>query len=155
MSQRTAGTGTDGNCRQTRCPDETCKSEITETATTDVAVIRENMHTLSKNGTTFSLDDYGTGFSNLINILDLPLHIVKIDKSIVWAYFSGARNVLPHVVKMFKSQNLKIVVEGVETQKMADELAQMGCDYEQGFYFSKPVPSETFLKYVRQINCAE
>ena len=129
--------------------------EITETATTDVAVIRENMHTLSKNGTTFSLDDYGTGFSNLINILDLPLHIVKIDKSIVWAYFSGARNVLPHVVKMFKSQNLKIVVEGVETQKMADELAQMGCDYEQGFYFSKPVPSETFLKYVRQINCME
>ena len=126
--------------------------EITETATTDAGAIRENMQQLLEYGTTFSLDDYGTGFSNLVNILRLPLHIVKIDKSIVWSYFSGTGDILPHVIQMFKNQHLEIVAEGVESQKMAEELAGMGCDYEQGFYFSKPVPENDFLNYVRKMN---
>ena len=126
--------------------------EITETATTDAGAIRENMKQLLEYGTTFSLDDYGTGFSNLINILKLPLHIVKIDKSIVWSYFNGAGDILPHVIQMFKNQHLEIVAEGVESQKMADELAHMGCDYEQGFYFSRPIPEKEFLEYVRKMN---
>ena len=53
---------------------------------------------------------------------------------------------------MFKNQHLEIVAEGVESQKMADELAHMGCDYEQGFYFSRPIPVKEFLEYVRKMN---
>jgi EAL domain-containing protein (putative c-di-GMP-specific phosphodiesterase class I) len=126
--------------------------EITETSTMDSDVTGNNMKRLIENGASFSLDDYGTGFSNLINILNLPLRIVKIDKSIVWSYFNDSRDILPHVIRMFRSQKLEILAEGVETEQMADELADMGCDYEQGFYFSKPVPPAEFIRYVKKVN---
>lgn len=126
--------------------------EITETSTMDSDVTGNNMKKLVENGASFSLDDYGTGFSNLINILNLPLGIVKIDKSIVWSYFNDSRDILPHVIRMFRSQKLEILAEGVETEQMANELAAMGCDYEQGFYFSKPVPPAEFIRYVKKVN---
>ena len=85
-------------------------------------------------------------------MFNLLLQFAKIDKSIVWSYFNGAGDILPHVIQMFKNQHLEIVAEGVESQKMADELAHMGCDYEQGFYFSRPIPEKEFLEYVRKMN---
>ena len=50
---------------------------------------------------------------------------------------------------MFRNSNMKIVVEGVETVDMKTQLAEMGCDYEQGYFFSKPVPPSAFLAYLR------
>ena len=50
---------------------------------------------------------------------------------------------------MFKNQKLMITVEGVETKQMAQRLTVMGCDYLQGFYFSKPIPSQDYLRYMR------
>ncbi len=123
--------------------------EITETDSTDSGVTRENMEALMKSGMSFSLDDYGTGFSNLVNVMNLPLHIVKIDKSIVWAYFNEGNTTLLHVLSLFKESNKEVVCEGVETLEMAKELSELGCDHEQGFYFSKPVPKDEFLKYLK------
>ena len=50
---------------------------------------------------------------------------------------------------MFRNADMKIVVEGVETEEMKIRLAEMGCDYEQGFFFSKPVPPQIFLDYLK------
>ena len=122
--------------------------EITETDSTDSGVTRENMQALMKSGMSFSLDDYGTGFSNLVNVMNLPLHIVKIDKSIVWAYFNEGNTTLLHVLSLFKESNKEVVCEGVETLEMAKELSELGCDHEQGFYFSKPIPKEEFLSFL-------
>ncbi|MCR5098858.1 MAG: EAL domain-containing protein [Lachnospiraceae bacterium] len=122
--------------------------EITETNSTDSAVTRENMESLMASGMSFSLDDYGTGFSNLVDVMRLPLHIVKIDKSIVWAYFNDGNTTLLHVLSLFKESNKEVVCEGVETLEMAQQLSELGCDHEQGFYFSKPIPQEEFLKYL-------
>ncbi|MCR4895281.1 MAG: EAL domain-containing protein [Lachnospiraceae bacterium] len=123
--------------------------EITESGHTDNRIMRQNVTELSNYGLTFSLDDYGTGYSNLINVLSLPLKIVKVDKSIVWSYFRDENPTLLHVLELFKDSNLEIVCEGVEDLEMARTLRDLGCDYEQGYYFSRPVSEEDFLNYLK------
>lgn len=124
--------------------------EITESAASNIDVIKDNMNHLVDAGVKLALDDYGTGYSNLINILSLPLSIVKIDKSIVWAYFNDGNDFLLRVIQTFENKNLHLIVEGVETKEMAEKLEEMGCHYEQGYYYSKPVPEEDFVRYVEE-----
>ncbi len=148
--------------------------EITETAASDSSIVMENMVKLSQDGFIFSLDDYGTGYSNLMNMLSLPLSIIKIDKSIVWSYFdqsatadlavgseslafpssglSRENNILEDLIPMFQARGLEVLCEGVETREMVRVLTEMGCDYMQGFFFSKPIPEEAFLEYVKAKN---
>ncbi len=124
--------------------------EITETATVDQDMLYTQMNQLIDYGASFSLDDFGTGFSNIVNLLTLPLKIVKIDKSILWAYMDGKSDILTKVVEMFKNQNLEIVVEGVETREMAELLIDMGVDYLQGYYFSKALNVSDFCNYMNR-----
>ncbi len=146
--------------------------EITETAASDSPIMMENMLRLSRDGFTFSLDDYGTGYSNLVNMLSLPLSIIKIDKSIVWSYFdqsfalaAGGENIVPansnghrdnnileDLIPMFQSRGLKVVCEGVETSEMVRVLEELGCDYMQGYYFSKPVPEDELISFLKSKN---
>lgn len=126
--------------------------EITETATSDISILKKQMKILHNMGVRFSLDDYGTGFSNMTLILKLPIEIIKIDKSLVWAYFDGSNLMLRNIIKMFKEQNYKILCEGIETKEMADTLSEMGVDFLQGFYFSKPLPEDAFLNYLKEFN---
>ena len=122
--------------------------EITETSIEDFLLIQKQMLRLQKRGAEFSLDDFGTGTSNLTRLMSLPIHVVKLDMNVVNAYFNGESGILPDLVRMFQNANMKIVVEGVETEQMKAELADMGCDYEQGYYFSRPVPPTEFLNYL-------
>ena len=103
--------------------------EITETASTDIKVIKDNMIHLCNQGVTFALDDYGSGFSNRVNVLSLPLSIIKIDKSIVWAYFNDGNDLLLRVIQTFENKNLHLVGEGLETEERAKKLAELGCHY--------------------------
>ena len=124
--------------------------EITETAA-DYAqnIMTENIDRLHSEGFTFSLDDYGTGYSNITRVASLPLTIVKLDKSFV-ASEDNQRMwiVLRNTVKMLKAMDMHIVVEGVETKQLLEKFADMECDYIQGYYFSRPVPEEDFVKFV-------
>ncbi len=124
--------------------------EITETAE-DYAqnIMTENIEKLHRAGFSFSLDDYGTGYSNITRVSSLPLKIVKLDKSFV----NPSDNprmwiVLQSTVKMLKSMNMEIVVEGVETKEMVKRFSELRCDYIQGYYFSKPIPAEDFVKFI-------
>ena len=122
--------------------------EITESQAVDMDIVRTNMTRLSSRGVSFALDDYGTGYSNLVNVLSLPLNIVKIDKSLVWAYFNEGNDLLTRIMMAFENETFSLVVEGVETEEMAEELANLGCRYEQGYFYSKPIPEYAFIKYV-------
>ena len=122
--------------------------EITETKNTESEFTYENIHKLSARGIRFSLDDYGTGYSNLINTIVLPYSIIKIDKNIVQAYLSSDSHILQHLVHHFTALDKEVVAEGVETQEMADVLTDIGCHYLQGFLYSKPIPTEEFLDYL-------
>ncbi len=123
--------------------------EITESAAVDTQMLRNNMEKLTRIGVSFALDDYGTGYSNLVSVMSLPLQIIKIDKSIVWAYFRQGNDLLVQVLNTFRGRSMKLVCEGVETKEMSDKLEEMGCDYQQGYYFSRPVTESDFLTLMR------
>ncbi|MBR1931834.1 MAG: EAL domain-containing protein [Lachnospiraceae bacterium] len=135
--------------------------EITESATVGNSnQLTETIETLRRMGFTFSLDDYGTGYSNLSYMYDMPFSIIKLDKSILWNAVSpkgerGEKNagvLLENTVHMFREMNYKVLVEGVETVEQKMLLEKLKCHYFQGYYFSKPVPKESFLDFVKVVN---
>lgn len=129
--------------------------EITETAASfDQSVMTENLAELSSAGISFSLDDYGTGYSNMYRIAALPLKIVKLDKSFVNNQTSKMWTILQNTVKMIKDLDMEIVVEGIETKDMVKKFSDLRCDYIQGYYYSKPVPQDEFVKFVSERNSA-
>lgn len=130
--------------------------EVTETAAVvSSECLSSNMNKLVANGVKFALDDYGTGFSNATSLIEYPYNTIKIDKGVVWAAMENenAMKVLTHSVAMIKSLDMNIVAEGVETLEQADELANMGCDFFQGYYYSKPVEARDFVSLLDK-NCA-
>ena len=125
--------------------------EITESASLSAKkTLLENMKCLMNYGVRFSLDDFGTGQSNLNYIVDMPVVIVKFDKDMTQAYFENrkAKYVLDAAMHMIHGMNLEIVSEGVETEKQYDTMKQLGINYIQGYYFSKPLPEQEFLSFL-------
>ncbi|MCH5273639.1 MAG: EAL domain-containing protein [Lachnospiraceae bacterium] len=124
--------------------------EITETAAAYAQkVMTDNIEELTQAGISFSLDDYGTGYSNMQRMIQLPLKIIKLDKSFVneenspkvWVF-------LKNTVKMLKDMDMEIVIEGVETQKMLEAFSNLQCDFVQGYFFSKPIPQNDFVAFI-------
>ncbi|MCM1156989.1 MAG: bifunctional diguanylate cyclase/phosphodiesterase [Bacteroidales bacterium] len=129
-------------------PAEMLNLEITESAAAySEERLIQNMARLSLMDIQFSLDDYGSGYSNVNYLVDLPFSIVKLDKYIVWAAMKKvtSRMVLENTIAMFKDINLKVVAEGIEDLEMAEIITAMGADYLQGYYYSKPVPKEKLI----------
>lgn len=127
--------------------------EITETAMAySNDILRSTMLKLAGYGFTFSMDDYGTGYSNISSAYDLPFHYIKIDKSILWTSMENekAYAVLKNTFSMAKTIEKKIIMEGVETKEHIERLLELGCDYFQGFYFSKPIPQTAFISYLKE-----
>ena len=128
--------------------------EMTETAAdTDPAMVDLNLNRLNEKGIRFSLDDYGTGYSNIKRVISLPFDIVKLDKSFVdemddprmWI-------VIKNTVNMLHEMKKDILVEGVEEEKTLNRFLNLGCEYIQGFYFSKPLPAREFIKFMLENN---
>ncbi len=134
-------------------PPEMVNLEITESAAVDSKekLIR-TMAELSLSDITFSLDDYGSGYSNINYIVDLPFSIIKIDKYVVWAAMKNpsSRKILENVTKMFKDIHLNIVAEGIEDTDMEKIITNMGVDYLQGYHFSKPLPKDKMLEFLKK-----
>lgn len=127
--------------------------EITETAAAHTPeILLKNMQDLSNAGFELSLDDYGSGYSNMSYMLNLPFKMIKIDKYIVWAAFTDKRaeKALAATIKMIKSIGMTVLAEGVETPEQAEWLTASGCDYLQGFYYSRPIPKKEFLNIMMQ-----
>ena len=138
---------------QYKIPSQYIDLEITETATINSPeVLLKNMKHFEKEGIELSLDDYGCGHSNISYILSLPFKMIKIDKGIVWEAFENQRAnvVLKSTIDMMKSLNMKIVAEGVETEAQSQQLLELGCDYLQGYYYSRPVDVGKFLSLMRK-----
>ena len=135
--------------------------EITESAVTfNRATLKRTIRALADRGFAFSLDDYGTGYSNVSFMINMPFSIIKIDKSILWSAMhpqlgAGARKamvLLENTVKMLQEMNYQIVVEGVETEEQKMLLENLKCDYFQGFLFSRPLPGYEFTDCVAALN---
>ena len=120
--------------------------EITEQSMIDFSLLRDQITGLHENGFEFSLDDYGSGYSNLSRVRQYPFTNIKIDMEVVRNYCRDKDVLLPALIQGFKQMNLSITAEGIETEEMAGAMKDISCDYLQGFYFSKPVPMDEFVK---------
>ena len=126
--------------------------EITETsANTAQDIVHKNMIALAEQGITFSLDDFGTGYSNISRIFELPFSIIKLDKSLADRVGEQSeQGFLRHLVIMLNEIGMEVVVEGLETRAAVERFCEMGCDYIQGYYFSRPLPEDEFLRFLRE-----
>src|SRR5205807_2083998 len=94
------------------------------------------------------LDDFGTGYSSLSYLHRLPLDALKIDRSFVNSMGTDpmSASIMQAIVQLAHTLNLHVVAEGVETEAQLQQLRLAGCDYAQGFLFSRPVAPEQIVK---------
>ena len=128
------------------------KFEITE----GVAMLNEEktehyFEELKELGVGLSLDDFGTGYTSFTYLKKFPADIVKIDKSLIDDILTSDedRRIVYAMIELGHNMGMKVVVEGVETKEMAELLVSFGCDYIQGYYYSKPLPLFDFQNLLR------
>lgn len=126
--------------------------EITETALLEAqARAREILAELRALGVAVSLDDFGTGYSSLSYLRRFPIDSIKIDRSFVrdLGETAEAESIVRAVIGLGRSLDLAIVAEGVENEAQLRVLRREACDQVQGYYYSRPVPAEELLQWVR------
>ena len=127
--------------------------EITESAYTDnESLIISTVQGLRTMGLRVEMDDFGTGYSSLGMISRLPLDALKLDMTFVRNAFSGSGDtrMIELIIDIAEYLGVPTIAEGVETREQVEALKVMGCDYVQGYYFSKPVPPEEFERFIEE-----
>ncbi|WP_339673473.1 EAL domain-containing protein [Dasania marina] len=125
--------------------------ELTESV---LAPDKSNSLTMLRNlqyhGSTIALDDFGTGYSSLSYLRRFPIDFLKIDQSFVKEMTGNFDDkiIVSTIIAMAKTLNIKIIAEGAETLDQVRALTNLGCDYIQGYHFSKPLPPVNFIKYI-------
>ncbi|CAG4887635.1 bifunctional diguanylate cyclase/phosphodiesterase [Paraburkholderia saeva] len=136
--------------RQTGARADRLKLELTESVLVEnVEDIIEKMSALRAHGVTFSLDDFGIGYSSLSYLKRLPLDQLKIDRSFVRDILDDPNDadIARTIVALARSFDLGVIAEGVENEAQRDFLAVAGCHAYQGFLFCKPLPIEGFEQF--------
>ena len=122
--------------------------ELTESAFfDDKAAMIETINKLKSYGFAVSMDDFGSGYSSLNSLKDMPLDVLKLDAEFFRGENAGERGeiVVSEAIKLGKQLNMRIVAEGVEDRSQVDFLAEKGCDMIQGFIFDKPIAKGEFI----------
>ena len=126
--------------------------EITETALVqDVEKTMELMLRLKVMGVRLSIDDFGTGYSNLWRLKNLPVDVLKIDRSFVSRVDTDpqAAKIVAAFIQLGQGLGMTTLAEGIETEGEWRFLAEQGCELGQGFYFSRPVPAGVLTERFR------
>lgn len=124
---------------------EEIELEITESAMVDEDFDMFNVfQKIKESGFKISIDDFGTGYSSLSMLQNMPIDVIKIDKS-----FINQPQILEVIMKLAKNMNLETVAEGIETSDQQQRLKKLEVDLLQGYYYSKPLEKSKFEKYWR------
>ena len=145
----------DAALKEAGVPPQRLELEVTENAlmgniSNTVLLLNE----IRKLGVALSIDDFGTGYSSLAYLKRLPLDTVKIDRSFIIDIPTSTQDmeIVQAIIVMAHTLHLKVVTEGVETPAQLEFLSEYGCDYVQGYLFSKPAPLEALRPLVQQLN---
>lgn len=140
------------------CPRNLLEIELTESAFfDDENAMIDTINKLKAYGFLVSMDDFGSGYSSLNSLKDMPLDILKLDAG----FFRGSEDnprteiVVSEAIRLAKSLNMMTVAEGVEEKSTVDFLAKEGCDMIQGYYYSKPMPREEYEANVIKVPGAQ
>ncbi|WP_435923622.1 putative bifunctional diguanylate cyclase/phosphodiesterase [Paenibacillus sp. DYY-L-2] len=126
--------------------------EVTESLLNEPVLIKDRLDSLKKRGISLSIDDFGTGYSSIYYLKELPLQVLKIDRTFIQNTPSSQRDnsLLLSIIQLGKSLGLTVLAEGVETEEQFDFLRSHDCDQIQGFYYSRPVDSVEMEKMLRE-----
>ena len=118
--------------------------------------VSRNIHMMEKLrelGLDISIDDFGTGYSSLAYLKRFPIQVLKIDRSFIMDIVSNLddRAITQAIIAMAQNLRLKVIAEGVETSEQLSILRDAGCDFIQGYYFSKPMPAGEVLDYISEM----
>jgi len=125
--------------------------EITESAIMDDPVrAQQTLERLSAMGLDLSIDDFGTGYSSLAYLKRLPVNELKIDKSFVlnMEHDEGDTKIVRSTIDLGHNMGLRVVAEGIESEAVWRLLAELGCDQGQGYFMSRPIPSEQLFDWL-------
>ena len=128
--------------------------EITESALVDnMESVIETFNSLRAMNIELAIDDFGTGYSSLSYLQDLPVDTLKIDKSFIDRLDEDSENsIAKTIVMLAKACGLKTVAEGVETERQRSQISEFGCEYIQGYFYSKPMESSKVPQKIAEIN---
>ena len=123
---------------------ELTESAVMENAETAILMLKE----IKKTGVQISIDDFGTGYSSLSYLHRFPIDLLKVDRSFVSAMEENSENgeIVRTVIALAKALNLKVVAEGIESIHQYHQLKVLGCEYGQGYLFSKPLPVQDIAR---------
>jgi len=145
MKDLSFGSCVDGVLEETGLPPKHLELEITETTAT------ENMHhvipilaRLRASGIAISLDDFGSGFSSLNYLKNLPVDKLKLDRSFIHElpHSDEGKAITSSIISLTHDLAMKVIAEGVKTQQQSELLSEQGCDYIQGYYYYHPLEAE-------------
>jgi diguanylate cyclase (GGDEF)-like protein/PAS domain S-box-containing protein len=126
--------------------------EITESLLLDNSeAVQRQLRDMAQTGLQVSLDDFGTGYSSLAYLQRYAIDYIKIDQSFVHDLTTNPKNLAlcKAIIQMAHALGMKVIGEGIETEEQRSLLLQAGCDYAQGYLFSKPLPAAEFGEYLR------
>ena len=126
--------------------------EITETVMmTDVENRMKVLDDLRKDGFIVEMDDFGSGYSSLNLLKDMPVDVLKIDMRFLTSNSDDmkARTILQNIINLSEDLGMFSLTEGVETKSQLEMLSEMGCKLFQGYYFAKPLPLDDFNDFLK------
>lgn len=127
--------------------------EVTESAVmTDAGRAVSTLKSLRDIGVTLSIDDFGTGHSSLAQLKQLPVQVLKIDKSFVMSMANNHDDevIVRSTIELAHNMGLKVVAEGVDNERSRDLLIEFGCEYLQGYFYAKPLTSTDYEQWLQQ-----
>ena len=125
--------------------------EVTESAyTEDADQLRRVIQRLRGKGYKVEMDDFGSGYSSLNMLSEIPLDVLKLDMRFIRNLRTNAKSLqlMKLIVDIARYLNVPVVAEGVEKEDQLRPLKEIGCDMVQGYYFSRPVPADEFEKFI-------
>lgn len=132
-----------------RIPNGFIELEVTETVFFDERNLMINtMNQLKSMDLCISMDDFGSGYSSLNMLKDIPFDVIKIDREFFSEVITSEASILimRKIIEMAKGLGIRVLCEGVETAEQVEILKELGCSYVQGYYYSKPVKREEFIE---------
>ena len=132
--------------------------ELTETAVvSEYERVRELFDEFQLHGIKTAMDDFGSGYSILNTIVDIPVDVIKIDRGFITSCLESDRGIyfLKHLIDMIRNLGYQIICEGVETDQQIEILKQIGCDEIQGYWYSKPLKEEDYDKLLQTENISK
>lgn len=127
---------------KTKLQPEYVNLEITESMTSDIQHCQLVLQQLRDIGINISIDDFGTGYSSLSYLSKLPITHLKIDQAFIQELTTSNQAIVKTIIDLAKNLNLSVTAEGVETKEQHTFLQELQCDEVQGYFYSKPVPTE-------------